>query len=138
MARIAKCILHIAKIMKAQGQLRNRIGVRLLFGWQADVEADAGRGGIAAPRLAASMMPGPPRVAMTLSRSPPSAARAPSLSETRRPSRAPSRTIAFAGHRAEPAAKSASPYRAQQVSASFGRRDLCASEENDGAISTLD
>jgi len=41
------------------------VGVRLLFARQADVAADAEPAASRAPRLAASMMPGPPPVMTT-------------------------------------------------------------------------
>src|SRR5262245_42955473 len=73
--------------VELKGELRSRIGIRLLLARHSILNPMDGAPTSNAPRLAASMMPGPPPVAITLSRWPPLGASAPPRSDTMRPKR---------------------------------------------------
>src|SRR4029453_8315331 len=79
--------MHLAhgEGVELEGQLGRRIGIRLLLAWRSILNPMDGAPTSDAPRLAASMMPGPPPVAMTLSRWPSIGAGAPLCSDTMRP-----------------------------------------------------
>ena len=73
--------------MEAKGELGRREGVRLLLCGKVMLKPMLGAPASLAPRLAASMMPGPPPVAMTFSRTAPCGLSAPPRSEAMRPKR---------------------------------------------------
>ena len=58
--------MHFAQgeVMKLEAQAGRDVGIGCLFVGQGDVEPNAEAAGLVAPRLAASMMPGPPPVQM--------------------------------------------------------------------------
>src|SRR5262245_8647052 len=74
--------------VELKGELRSRIGIRLLLARQLDIESDGRRAEVECAAIGCfPMMPGPPPVAITLSRWPPTGASAPPRSDTMRPKR---------------------------------------------------